>query len=176
MSVRLWAIQCYGKHNRFSGEDQPKDCDSKLGQVGACMSLYSTSKKPAARLLFNRSIIPLEQAFLANKQGSEKKGPPNDQTQSSYTFSAQLARRQVSQVSQGGEGLASSMHGPSKTATSGVGCGLCLRASYMYTRRCQWHTLSGRYTRAAPLHVAMPVAGHGSAVRHVAGMIGRHGA
>jgi len=106
----------------------------------------------------------------------QKKGPSNDQTQSRYTFSAQLARRQVSQVSQGGEGLASSMHGPSKTATSGVGCGLCLRASYMYTRRWQWHTLSGRYTRAAPLHVAMPVAGHGSAVRHVAGMIGRHGA
>jgi len=47
----------------------------------------------------------------------------------------------------------------------------------MYTRRCQWHTLSGRYTRAAPLHVAVPAARHGGgAVRHVAGMIGRHGA
>jgi hypothetical protein len=43
------------------------------------VALFKNLKKPTVRLFFNRFIIPLEQAFLANKQGSEK-GPSNDQT------------------------------------------------------------------------------------------------
>jgi len=93
---------------------EANDCDRNWAKSKHDVAPIQHLKKPAARLFFNRSIIPLEQAFLANKQGSEKGHQMINPSKQLYILCAASSESFLllvpsRQTSQGGEGLASSM-------------------------------------------------------------------
>jgi hypothetical protein len=72
------------------------------------VALFENLEKPTVRIFFKRFIIPLEQAFLANKQGSEK-GHQMIKPKAYILCAASLESFLLLEYRRDGEGLASSM-------------------------------------------------------------------